>query len=355
MNNHIYEILMYGGLSKSDYNYTNLERHMYNRISITFLSLLSGVTYIILLLLSTLAEVTFADRAVYALCIFISLSLFAISVSRFKSNTIFIDVSVLLFSCMLFGFGIYTSILKNPTERSDIFMVILFIIPIIFTLRPIFNIILTATGEFCYLLLLNACCDTTPNYLPNVGDSLLFFTLGCILGVYFSNVKIRGFYNSKRNRELLETDSLTKLLNRWSYENELTNLQDVHAIKAVIVLDVNNLKQINDNLGHKAGDELICGAASCIRYAFSKYGKCFRTGGDEFVVFISKDYDSQERLLQYFDRITSAWHGITVQTLSISYGFLAVTDNLPITELIQKADALMYENKREYHRHLADR
>ena len=125
--------------------------------------------------------------------------------------------------------------------------------------------------------------------------------------------------------------------------------------KAVIVLDVNNLKQINDNLGHKAGDELICGAASCIRYAFSKYGKCFRTGGDEFIVFISKDYDSQERLLQYFDRITSAWHGTTVQTLSISYGFLAVTDDLPITELIQKADALMYENKREYHRHLADR
>ncbi|MBR5705734.1 MAG: diguanylate cyclase, partial [Deltaproteobacteria bacterium] len=53
---------------------------------------------------------------------------------------------------------------------------------------------------------------------------------------------------------------------------------------AVFSIDVNGLKTVNDSLGHDAGDELIRGAADCISAAFGQTGKCYRTGGDEFVV-----------------------------------------------------------------------
>lgn len=56
-------------------------------------------------------------------------------------------------------------------------------------------------------------------------------------------------------------------------------------------IDVNGLKIVNDEIGHAAGDELIKGAAKCMKEVIGSYGKVYRTGGDEFVsiFFASKE------------------------------------------------------------------
>lgn len=84
-------------------------------------------------------------------------------------------------------------------------------------------------------------------------------------------------------KNLAYVDSLTGLFNytafkymksRWPERTDWT----------YIVMDINWLKQTNDQYGHRAGDELLCCAARCIREAFYRAEDCFRIGGDEFAV-----------------------------------------------------------------------
>ena len=91
-------------------------------------------------------------------------------------------------------------------------------------------------------------------------------------------------------KNLLERDPLTNLYNRYAYIQDLENFETHGIVPSDLIaisLDVNGLKKVNDNLGHQAGDELLCGAAQVIRDTFGPYGKCFRTGGDEFIVLMS--------------------------------------------------------------------
>ena len=79
-------------------------------------------------------------------------------------------------------------------------------------------------------------------------------------------------------------DQTTQLLNRRAFEEDKEKLAD-HPLDedfAYVTADLNGLKWANDHLGHTAGDELIRGAADCLRDVFGAYGQVYRIGGDEF-------------------------------------------------------------------------
>ena len=88
---------------------------------------------------------------------------------------------------------------------------------------------------------------------------------------------------------------------------------------AYIALDLNGLKQANDSLGHSAGDELICAASNCMKFAFASYGKIYRIGGDVFVVLIQESVSNIDSILQVFDVTIHDWHGKYSNSISISY------------------------------------
>ena len=85
--------------------------------------------------------------------------------------------------------------------------------------------------------------------------------------------------------EMSNIDKMTGCFNRRSYEEDLSKMSANDQF-IYISMDVNGLKIINDSHGHAAGDELICGAAACMRSCFDKYGKVYRIGGDEFVAVL---------------------------------------------------------------------
>lgn len=351
MSNNLYDILMFGGITRENYMYISNERHGYNRLCVTFLSLLSCMVFTFLLVFTSLTQLEVHGRRMYAICLVGSVAIMIVSVSKLNKNHIAIDISVMLYSLMLMGFSIYGSIVKTPNERSDIFLVVIFIIPLLFAIRPLFSLFIVSAGELIYLILLHLCCYGSPNFLPNLLNTIIFSVLGIILGVYFTAVKLRSIYNGKRGKQLLETDMLTGLFNRRSYETDLLKSECVYNLKAVVVFDINNLKKINDSKGHSAGDELIKGAAHCISTIFQRYGKCYRTGGDEFIALLYSDYGTEKELLQEFDSFMKSWKGESVDSLSISYGFLPVEQGhtTPITDIIQEADDLMYTHKRQHH------
>ncbi len=94
-------------------------------------------------------------------------------------------------------------------------------------------------------------------------------------------------------RLVATTDVLTGLNNRRGFFVEAGQafrlVRRRHAHSAVIFADVDNLKQVNDSLGHEAGDNLLCDAASVFRESFRGADVVARLGGDEFVAFTLDD------------------------------------------------------------------
>ena len=126
---------------------------------------------------------------------------------------------------------------------------------------------------------------------------------------------------------------------------------DLNTEWAYIALDLNGLKQANDSLGHSAGDELICAASNCMKFAFASYGKIYRIGGDVFVVLIQESVSNIDSILQVFDVTIHDWHGKYSNSISISYGVVKSSeqDFDSVQEISKLVDERMYQNKKDYY------
>lgn len=144
-------------------------------------------------------------------------------------------------------------------------------------------------------------------------------------------------------------DALTGLYNR-NYLNKWQDSKIIEYPLAVLVLDCNHLKHINDNYGHKAGDELLGMMAAAIEANLGKGDFAFRVGGDEFAIICNKTDEARaKKLVQklHFELSGLYLHGVM---LSASIGYACVKDNSKeIPQMYKEADHMMYEHKRKYH------
>lgn len=144
-------------------------------------------------------------------------------------------------------------------------------------------------------------------------------------------------------------DALTGLFNRRAYENDIESRGNYPKGKhfTYASFDLNGLKVVNDNIGHEAGDELLKGAAECIQSCFGKYGKVYRTGGDEFVAMFTADAERLEGIHIEFEDTMRNWKGDMCSEISISYGCASRVEypNSSIMELARIADKRMYQCK----------
>lgn len=149
----------------------------------------------------------------------------------------------------------------------------------------------------------------------------IYLTLAsCLLVLMLSQV-LKEKYEKEKYIYTSNTDELSKCLNRHAYEADIQKL-DLNSEWVYISLDLNGLKQTNDKMGHSAGDELICAASSCMKFAFASYGKIYRIGGDEFVVLLTQSVSDLQHILKVFDSTISNWHGKYSNSMSVSYGII---------------------------------
>lgn len=138
-------------------------------------------------------------------------------------------------------------------------------------------------------------------------------------------------------------DLLTNVKNRNAMEKEVQRLQRAAVPLAVVYADLNGLKQINDEIGHAAGNAILQKAARILVAAFDE--SCvYRAGGDEFVVL--KEKISQEELLQKIAQINKQ---SAVQNAAMSIGYCYAPDSSSIEQTMKQADEAMYENKKLYY------
>ena len=117
---------------------------------------------------------------------------------------------------------------------------------------------------------------------------------------------------------------------------------------AIFNMDVNNLKQVNDTLGHEAGDRLIRKAAESLKRIEARNVIPFRTGGDEFVLAaIHVDKAGAEKIRQAWEKalaeLNEAEDGVPC---TVACGFAFGEKGYDLEEILARADQAMYEDKK---------
>lgn len=152
-----------------------------------------------------------------------------------------------------------------------------------------------------------------------------------------------------KEKELLywaSHDKLTNLYNRNFLDNEIIRINETNAFPLVImIVDIDNLKKVNDSYGHFVGDDLIKRTSQLLLRAIGEKSIICRTGGDEFTILVYEEsigdlefYMNEIRNLEKEDK-----NFIPVR---ISVGFSRVESSSDFDEAIKKADELMYLDKK---------
>jgi len=189
--------------------------------------------------------------------------------------------------------------------------------------------------------------------LSRIIITLVIMALISVFIGMFANVIFRLRESYLMVVKLSNTDRLTDCYNRRAYEDKLVEYKNFGMDKdfVYIAVDINGLKKANDTLGHQAGDELICGAATLLKNCFKEYGNVYRIGGDEFAVMIQCDENKLEERKNTLTRSMIKWKGKYVPQLAMSVGYAPFreTPNKSIAELAKLADERMYDAKRNFY------
>jgi diguanylate cyclase (GGDEF)-like protein len=150
-------------------------------------------------------------------------------------------------------------------------------------------------------------------------------------------------------------DPLTGLPNRALFHDRLglalERSRRSGASVAVLFLDVDNFKYVNDTLGHAAGDQVLRGMAERLRTMLRPMDTVSRYGGDEFTLLF-EDLDTEREVLLIAERISQATalpialeRGQTAVTVSVGVAVVSDPDAAP-EAVLRDADAAMYRAKR---------
>ena len=153
---------------------------------------------------------------------------------------------------------------------------------------------------------------------------------------------------AERARVLSLTDPLTELPNRRAFEERLKIAFERGERFALVYLDLDGFKALNDRLGHNAGDEALKAVGAILRQAVRQADMAVRIGGDEFcLVLASAEADSARVVVE---RVLAGLRSLTLPrgaALSASFGIATDQDGDTPAAIVDAADQAMYRAKRQ--------
>ncbi|MBQ6518978.1 MAG: amino acid permease [Anaerolineaceae bacterium] len=179
---------------------------------------------------------------------------------------------------------------------------------------------------------------------------------GTSLGVLLNNYRIMSRRAQESELQLAfmsniaNTDPLTGVKSKHAYaeQEQLLNREIMEGTAepfALVVCDVNGLKFVNDNFGHKAGDALIKSASEIICEMFI-HSPVYRTGGDEFVVYLSgRDYENRHYLMKSLHQLSVAHIDSDRVVISAGLSDFVEGKDKEIHSVFERADRFMYQEK----------
>ena len=285
--------------------------------------------------------------------------LFSLAVALTIISTVLTYHAVLLFALPLFYASQYSG------RRVVVYTYLLTVLSLFFSVvggyyfaASDINALLLSTGGTAdfFDLLTGTVQPVLPDLAPWASLLLIFLVPRSIILLAFIPVirQISGSIakNAVYTAELVrlsETDKLTQFYNKRKFDEMSANHYPTLDRVAVLFIDVNNLKQINDTYGHAQGDNAIAGIAACITELAADDRKAYRVGGDEFIMVLENPAKGEtEALISAFYDALAARQPMSSIPISASVGW-AIGPGRDIHALTGQADADMYRNKRLAH------
>ena len=143
-------------------------------------------------------------------------------------------------------------------------------------------------------------------------------------------------------------DYLTHIFNRNAFERDLPKAA-LDKKGYYVIADLNDLKVVNDTIGHSAGDQMLQGFAEILFQASQGNGRAYRQGGDEFaILYYGEDIEALlERITEFCNMHNSSGR----VDISYAIGYCSMSEN----GFVDIADKMMYENKREMKKNFGSR
>lgn len=181
--------------------------------------------------------------------------------------------------------------------------------------------------------------------IPTLGIIVMIFLILSFLILYWiiSSMRKNAAINEKLNK-MANYDDLTKTLNRNSYHGRIDEFTRNECQFGCIYIDVNGLHEINNHLGHQAGDHMLIAVADALKTAFTKKD-VYRIGGDEFVV-LSLDCDLQA----ISKKVENVRYDLKQKKYEISVGIAFSNKKDTVEHIINIAEERMKEDKQKFYK-----
>jgi len=153
---------------------------------------------------------------------------------------------------------------------------------------------------------------------------------------------------------LADQDALTPALNRRAFIRELSRMlafaERYQAPSSLVYFDVNELKRINDGLGHSAGDAALRHVATVLLENVRSFDVVGRLGGDEFAVLLAQvdsagAHAKARTLAEAIEARPAAWNGFDID-VKIAFGVHTFSGAEPVDDALHAADRAMYARKK---------
>ena len=290
-----------------------------------------------------------ARGASFALMIYAS-SQMTPNTSRSRRERMLVGTTLL--AIVSFGVALFTYRKANfHLQAVSVVLMIaaIYLIPNRFRVSLLLSLILAGMG-LAYLLFL-----APPELLPSeraayIADFFLMALLSALLGRTFSKTRRREYARIRELEWLSRTDLLTKVGNRRDFEGRLeaslARKRRHREDTALLMLDIDKFKSVNDQFGHRAGDTVLVEIAERLESALRKEDSLARWGGEEFVLLLPRAdlKAAQEFGSRIRSRISDSPFG-SAGTITASIGITMLSETDTVESAVARVDRALYRAK----------
>ena len=357
----IKSFLFYRTSSESNYQAIRLQIMEENRKFAVIWALVQMLYWSYCLIMSTRAPDFLMCRNMYIMAFAVCTVALFFAVFAVPKAPWLITPTCLAVDIALLGAGIGIARLLAP--KTIIIFASVLIVPVLFICDTFSTLVLFILNAAVFAALGKNSMEPEA-FQWTLTNLIIFSSVGIAFGYNINKARYERYVYSEFAVQLAESNAkLVELQTSYAYYDQMTGLQNRRAFAektdqfmermpsgcCVIMVDINGLKKMNDMFGHDAGDELIIGAAKCLRESFHNVESIYRIGGDEFCVIMNGTTESVEECLKQLENAASRWKGKYADGISVSYGFATDKEFDDFDSMLKAADQRMYTFKRNYY------
>ncbi|MBU3876574.1 GGDEF domain-containing protein [Faecalicatena sp. AGMB00832] len=322
-----------------------------NLKAVQLISALGVIIGLPLSILSLFVEQFLKATEAYILLVVTSIILYLLSKTFLKTHKRLVPLAIYIVFAIIMATAIYMGTVTQPMMNAVTFFVFLVILPLFMIDIPIRMCIFM--GFFCLIFCLTSRYVKIP-YLASydIVNAVIFYLLSIITSHQSNYLNLKQIMSNNILEIQRDTDKMTGLWNRGFCERKINTFLATQDSKgALLVVDVDNFKLVNDSNGHACGDKVLREVGAALKDSFRNSDIIGRLGGDEFLIFLPNCIDSEiirHRVSHFLDIVNKidTTSDEEIPHISASVGVsLFPEDGDNFKDLYKHADEALYLSK----------